>query len=238
MPPKRLSGAVFQGSQSKQVIHLLTLLLGLVAGVAVTIVIMTLWSYWKKKKTSNEKEQIIKPTHHITPLVTSPITSPVASPITSPIASPVTTTALGATPQLYRATEQPATNSIESRVAERDRRVDQDNLYPPVSREAVVVRDTYRPVAYLVAEEENKDVWKLYARERGRGGASDFYAVSADRQFDAKVGLTDENVKPRLRDVYNLPTAVQVSHPMFRPNATYQVVEMDRADWGNTPNYF
>ena len=218
-------GSVFQ---SKQGIQLITLLLGLVAGVAVTIVIMTLWSSSNKK--SNEKESIIKP------IQSAPIS--VTSQVTAPIVSQVTTTALGATPQLYRATEQPAFNSIESRVAERDRRVDQDNLYPPVSREAVVVRDTYRPVAYLVAEEENKDVWKLYARERGRGGASDFYAVSADRQFDAKVGLTDENVKPRLRDVYNLPTAVQVSHPMFRPNATYQVVEMDRADWGNTPNYF
>lgn len=148
---------------------------------------------------------------------------------------------LGVEPQLYRSTDAPI--QIQARLAERDQRVDQDNLYPPLSRERVLPRDTYRPLAYLVAEEETgarNDVWKLFVRERARGGQSDFYAVSADRQFDAKVSLSDENVvsTPRLRDVYNLPTQIQIRHPMFRPNISYQVVEMDRAEWGNTPNYF
>lgn len=133
----------------------------------------------------------------------------------------------------------PQTNPIVIR----DQRVDMDPLYPPLQRERIAPMDTYRPIAYLVAEEENggrNDVWKLYARERSRGSTADFYAVSADRQFDAKVALTDENVRsqPRLRDIYNLPTQIQVRHPLFRSNMVYQVVEYDRADWGNLPNYY
>jgi len=132
--------------------------------------------------------------------------------------------------------------SIQPPLEVRDRRVDSDPLYPPFQRERVHTMDTFRPIAYLVAEEDNGgrgDVWKLYARERARGGYADFYAVSADRQFDAKVSLTDENVisRPKLRDVYNLPSEVRITHPLFKPNMTYQLVEYDRADWGNMPNY-
>ena len=219
MPPKRMPNVkrMTQGDKS-------SLVWGVAMGISIAVLVMLLM---------NLRQQANKPS-----LAAAPVPAPEPKQHHDNVGQDM---GLGVVPQLYRSAEPPI--GIQARLAERDRRVDGDNLYPPLSRERVLERDTFRPVAYLVAEEEQgarNDVWKLYARERSRGGASDFYAVSADRQFDAKVALTDENVQsqPRLRDVYNLPTAVQIRHPMFRPNTTYQLVEMDRADWGNTPNYF
>lgn len=211
-----------------------SVLIGMVIGICIVLVIFVLMQM-NKPTTSQVTEQV--PMKQMQSQMQSQ-TQVAQSPTPPP-------TVRNAQSQLYESTEAPI--SVQARLYERDRRVDEDNLYPPLSREKVLPRDTYRPVAYLVAEEgdgttngRNGDVWKLYARERSRGGHSDFYAVSADRQFDAKVALTDDNVisQPRLRDVYNLPTSIEIRHPMFRVNTKYQVVEMDRADWGQMPNYF
>jgi hypothetical protein len=219
-----------------------SLLIGMVVGMCIVLVIVVLMGLNKTRTPTLSNTNTNTNTNTVHAVQAVQTSQPLQTLPTSQTNQPKIASSIS---QLYNSTEAPI--SIQARLYERDRRVDSDNLYPPLSREQVLPRDTYRPVAYLVAEEEpgiqgiqRGDVWKLYARERSRGSHSDFYAVSADRQFDAKVALTEENVtsQPRLRDVYNLPASIEIRHPMFRGNTQYKVVEMDRADWGAMPNYF
>lgn len=91
--------------------------------------------------------------------------------------------------------------------------------------------DTYRLAGYLVSQEDRGDTWKLYARERHRGGQSEFYVQPANRNPAAggdaaiKVALTSDNTAPRMRDLYTLPDEVSVQHPMF-DSRPYSVVSL------------
>lgn len=137
-------------------------------------------------------------------------------------------------------------------VRERDERVLHDPLYPPYGRSdrastdmymrsnvihSVPTRypsnDTYRLVGYLVDEEDRNDVWKLFAREKHRGGRAEFYASPANKNMEMKVALDDKTVVGGgsvFRDLYNMPSEVRLTHPMFNQGGAYRVVELPRSD--------
>lgn len=143
------------------------------------------------------------------------------------------------------------TKSREDVVA-RDRAVLEDTLYPPTSRDTVdnTVRlmheprlhpnldntDSYSQVGYLVSRNDKEDVWKLLARVTNRSQA-DFYAESSNRKLDLKVPLTHEIASSAdgsggsraFRDIYDLPDAVRINHPMFDASAVYDVVQLPRS---------
>jgi hypothetical protein len=140
-------------------------------------------------------------------------------------------------------------------VVSRDRAVVENVLYPPVSRDTRdnTLRllseprllpdrddsDQYQLVGYLTNSGDKSDVWKLVARSRGRSQA-DFYAQSSNRNIDVKIPLGDQvaksadgsNTRP-FRDMYDLPDAVVINHPMFESNAVYSVVRLPRAELGS-----
>jgi hypothetical protein len=94
--------------------------------------------------------------------------------------------------------------------------------------------DTYRLVGYLTNREDKGDVWKLMARLTNRSQA-DFYAQSSNRNLDIKIPLTSDVVKSMdssshaFKDIYDLPSAVMIQHPMFSNNVIYDVVVLPRA---------
>jgi hypothetical protein len=134
--------------------------------------------------------------------------------------------------------------------ATRDIQVLSDPLYPPVSRDSAIntrrllqeprlypdadSSDSYRLVGYLTNREDKGDVWKLMARLVNRSQA-DFYAQSSNRNLDIKIPLTSDVVKSMdssshaFRDIYDLPSAVMIQHPMFSNNVIYDVVVLPRA---------
>lgn len=138
-------------------------------------------------------------------------------------------------------------------VYERDVRVLRDDLYPPYNRSSTEITrdyathpalrplptrdtsDTYRIVGYLVDQEDKNDVWKLYAREKHRGGRSEFYVSPANRNYDMKIFIDNDMVSgsEKLTDVYNLPNELRLKHPMMG-NSTYQVVELPKSDFSSS----
>lgn len=146
--------------------------------------------------------------------------------------------------------------SIRQVVRERDERALGDPLYPPVGRSdvgqtgrmmteprlrSVATRgdgDMFRLVGYLVEEEDKADTWKLFARELGGGGRAEFYAEAAGRdRGGVKVGLSGDLVKPRFRDIYDLPDSVYVNHAMFG-GGVYKVVGLDMPNLGANGGYW
>lgn len=114
----------------------------------------------------------------------------------------------------------------------RDRAVLNDKLYPPLNRSPLQKHDNYRLIGYLVGDESANDSWQLYGRQvyNNRG---QFYVIPTDRNSDIKIAL-DEDIMygTRLRDVDNLPSSIQLDHPMFT-SKTYNVIENKRADFNS-----
>jgi hypothetical protein len=123
----------------------------------------------------------------------------------------------------------------------RDRQVIEDPLYPPLNRDHSSTPqifyqrtrkedDRYRLVAYMVAQEDPSDTWKLFARDTGRGRAN-FYMMPSDKNSDIKVSLET----PQLRDIYDIPRSLNVSSPVLR-HTSYQIMELQKSDM-DSPYY-
>lgn len=93
-------------------------------------------------------------------------------------------------------------------------------------------------VGYLVNPADKEDTWKLFAREKRRG-IGEFYVSSANKNMDVKITLTNEIVAPptKLRDVYDIPSELRLHHPLFSPDASYQVITNPQADLGASNIY-
>ena len=142
----------------------------------------------------------------------------------------------------------------------RDRKVVEDQLYPPINRadnkthsdlikninertmyiKTNDINDTYRLVAYVTNNSEEKDAgnnnWKLFARQKDRN-ISEFYMKPTDNNNDMKVPITDSIVVgERLRDIYNIPKQLTLNSPLFNTNP-YNVVEIPKADLTNSSDY-
>jgi len=139
-------------------------------------------------------------------------------------------------------------------VVQRDYRVLNDPLYPPLNRSDTMntaniientaagnwnvptkqSNDSYRLVGYVVSQEERKDAggnnWKLFARQKDRNN-SDFYMMPANNNYDVKIAITDDTVLgQKLRDVYSIPNELRFSSPMLN-QGSYQFVEMPKTDF-------
>lgn len=142
----------------------------------------------------------------------------------------------------------------------RDRKVLEDQLYPPLNRsdnrthtELVNnitnrnmyirtndINDTYRLVGYVTNNSDEKDTgnnnWKLFARQKDRN-ISEFYMKPTDNNNDVKVPITDDIViGDRLRDIYNIPKQLTFKSPMFNKDP-YNVVEVPKADLSRSADY-
>jgi hypothetical protein len=135
-------------------------------------------------------------------------------------------------------------------VRERDERVLYDELYPPLGRSNTETTrryvttlkpqptrdtsDTYRLVGYLVDEEDKNGAWKLYAREQHRNGRAEFYATPSNRNNDMKVVLDNSVItsSEKLRDIYTIPNAITVNHPMFSRH-DYKIVQLPKGELGS-----
>ena len=115
----------------------------------------------------------------------------------------------------------------------RDRQVLEDALYPPLNRDhssnpklfyETRNVDRYRLVAYMVAQEDPSDTWKLFARDTGRGRAN-FYMMPSDKNSDIKVSLDT----PQLRDIYDIPRSLKVSSPVLR-HTRYEIMELQKGE--------
>jgi hypothetical protein len=120
-------------------------------------------------------------------------------------------------------------NNQQSQISQNiDRSVLEDPLYPPYGRPPLEVAtipkistrgsyDNYRLVGYMVSEESKDDVWKLFGKEKYRGGQGDFYAISANKNLDGiKVFLTKDTViGDRLDNIYTIPDQIRVNHSLF-----------------------
>ena len=152
-------------------------------------------------------------------------------------------------------------NNVEQNNVEiRDRKVVEDQLYPPINRadnkthsdlikninertmyiKTNDINDTYRLVAYVTNNSEEKDAgnnnWKLFARQKDRN-ISEFYMKPTDNNNDMKVPITDSIVVgERLRDIYNIPKQLTLNSPLFNANP-YNVVEIPKADLTNSSDY-
>ena len=136
----------------------------------------------------------------------------------------------------------------------RDRRVLNDQLYPPLNRTDAttfngVVRETanrninvpinqsydsFRLVGYITSQEGEKDSgggsWKLMGKTKNRN-ESEFYLIPTNNNYDLKIPITsDIVVGQRLRDVYTIPKEIQFKSPMLN-QAPYQFIELPKADF-------
>jgi hypothetical protein len=143
---------------------------------------------------------------------------------------------------------------------ERDLKVLNDPLYPPLNRSDnrthtdlvekmnrrnMYIRtndidDTYRLVAYLTNNSDDKDTggnnWKLFARQKDRH-ISDFYMKPTDNNNDIKIPITDDIVVGgRLRDIYNIPNEITFNSPLLN-NTPYYVIEVPKADLTRSNDY-
>ena len=139
-------------------------------------------------------------------------------------------------------------------IRERDVRVLNDPLYPPINRQdadstrrlmseprlqptasSSYNSDSYRLVGYLVNSQDKSDSWKLFARQSQppRRSLADFYAEPASRDTAGlKIPLSTQDgvTSPRLRDIYDLPDQVTIKHPMFQPGVHYIIVQLPSSD--------
>lgn len=148
---------------------------------------------------------------------------------------------LSSMPRLTAAAERPL-------LEHRDRRVLQDDLYPPLNRaEANVIahlpprpqptqthrEDSFRLMGYLKSNsDETRDagnnVWKCMGRMKDRH-SGEFYAVPANTNDDIKIPLTREMMSEKLNDIYSLPTEMRFNSPFFN-STPYTFVELPKTD--------
>jgi len=151
-------------------------------------------------------------------------------------------------------------SSSKNHTVDRDYRVINDQLYPPlnrsdnrthtdmvenINRRNLYIRtndinDTYRLVGYLTNNSDDKDTgnnnWKLFARQKDRH-ISDFYMKPTDNNNDIKVSITDDIVVgDRLRDIYNIPNKITFNSPMLN-KTPYDVIEVPKADLSRSADY-
>lgn len=155
--------------------------------------------------------------------------------------------------------KDPPKQEIAVQSIDRDRRVLDDPLYPPLNRTDRstyngVVRETtarniniptnnsfdsYRLIGYITTKDTEKDAgmnsWKLMGRQKDRN-EYDFYIVPTNNNYDIKVPLTPEVcVGYRFKDIYSIPKQVQFKSPML--NASYyEFIELPKADFSD-PRY-
>lgn len=157
-----------------------------------------------------------------------------------------------------------ATSSVETSKRanvslDRDYRVIDDQLYPPLNRtdtstytmlERNIAKrdmyvstndtlDNYRLVGYLI-NKGDKDAggnnWKLFARQKDRY-TSDFYIVPSNNNYDIKINIKDEMIiGERLRDVYTIPKMITFQSPMLN-TTPYEFVEIPKADLAVSSRY-
>lgn len=136
-------------------------------------------------------------------------------------------------------------NTNNNNTIERDYRVINDPLFPPFNRSdrsththlrnninnrnmyinTNNIDDTFRLVAYVTCNDENKDVgnnsWKLFAREKDRH-FSEFYMSPTDNSNDIKIFLNDNIIEGnRVRDIYNIPQHISFNSPMLNRSPYY-----------------
>lgn len=156
--------------------------------------------------------------------------------------------------------ETRAAAATSSDTIARDRRVLNDQLYPPLNRtdnrthtnltnninrrnmyvNTNDIRDTYRLIGYVTNNAEEKDTgnnnWKLFARQKDRH-FSDFYLKPTDNNNDIKVTITDNIVVGgRLRDIYDIPKSITFNSPMLNKEP-YDIVEVPKADLSRSADY-
>lgn len=156
--------------------------------------------------------------------------------------------------------ETRAAAATSSDTIARDRRVLNDQLYPPLNRSdnrthtnltnninrrnmyvnTNDIRDTYRLIGYVTNNAEEKDTgnnnWKLFARQKDRH-FSDFYLKPTDNNNDIKVTITDNIVVGgRLRDIYDIPKSITFNSPMLNKEP-YDIVEVPKADLSRSADY-
>jgi len=141
---------------------------------------------------------------------------------------------------------------LSTSLYERDKRVLNDQLYPPLNRvERDIVanlppppinasgrqEDTFRLLGYIKYTGENgneerdagNNTWKCMGRMKDRH-SGEFYAVPANTNDDIKIPLTpDIVVSERLRDIYTLPTEMRFNSPFFN-GSTYTFVELPKTE--------
>lgn len=116
---------------------------------------------------------------------------------------------------------------------DRDRKVLDDPLYPPLNRMTNQPLDSFRLVGYIKSNEQQKDVgdnnWKLFGRMKNRHEV-ELYIVPTNNNQDIKVPLTRDVVSPKIADLYTLPDALTIKSPMLHPTP-YQVIELPRSQF-------
>lgn len=138
---------------------------------------------------------------------------------------------------------------------QRDRRVEDDSLYPPYNRsenrmflKEVPLRhrvdhpeDSFRLIGYLTSEEMKHDVgmnnWRLYGRMRDHH-QGEYYIMPSNKNIDMKIPLTREIIDGpnRLRDVYTLPQELKFNTPLLN-TGKYSLTELPRSDLGSSMYY-
>lgn len=153
----------------------------------------------------------------------------------------------------------PQTKNDSDTIA-RDRKVLDDDLYPPlnrgdtrshtnlannINRRRMYVNtqetgDTFRLVAYVTSTSDEKDSgnnnWKLFARQKDRH-FSEFYMIPTDNTNDLKISINNDNVVGhRLRDIYDIPPQLTFNTPLLNKEP-YDVVEVPKADLSRSADY-
>ena len=153
----------------------------------------------------------------------------------------------------------PQTKNDSDTIA-RDRKVLDDDLYPPlnrgdtrshtnlannINRRRMYVNtqetgDTFRLVAYVTSTSDEKDSgnnnWKLFARQKDRH-ISDFYMIPTDNTNDLKISITNDIViGNKLRDIYDIPQQITFNSPLLNKEP-YNVVEVPKADLSRSADY-
>tara|TARA_B100000795_G_C22806649_1_gene445381 strand:- start:5497 stop:6147 length:651 start_codon:yes stop_codon:yes gene_type:complete len=148
----------------------------------------------------------------------------------------------------------------DSDTISRDRKVLEDDLYPPLNRgdtrshtnlanninkrrmyvNTQETGDTFRLVAYITSTSDEKDSgnnnWKLFSRQKDRH-FSEFYIIPTDNTNDLKISINNENVVGhRLRDVYDIPQQLTFNSPLLNKEP-YDVIEVPKADLSRSADY-
>jgi len=144
--------------------------------------------------------------------------------------------------------------NTSSDLTNRDRRVLNDDLYPPLNRtddqtfNSVTTnpninqvsnpnQDSFRLIGYLTNHDTIMDKggnnWKLFGRMKDKY-QGEYYIVPANNNLDIKIPLTsDVVVGERLRDIYTLPSEMRFKSPMLN-TGSYEYVEMPKTDFTNS----